>query len=172
MRLPGVQDPLRPPRRRAAATTGSCPTAGCALDGFGLDDARWDALRIPVEMAFFFHSSGARARGRALPEPRWARPSRCSSSRPGRRSSAPTPCCATLEPDVEALLVNRARGARQYFLVPIEDPTGWSALIRTRWRGLTGGREVWEEIERFFEALSEQAKPVDRQNARGGRMAK
>ena len=65
----------------------------------------------------------------------------------------------TLEPDVEALLVNRAHGAREHFLVPIEDCYRLVALIRTRWRGLTGGREVWEELERFFAGLSQQAKP-------------
>ena len=58
---------------------------------------------------------------------------------------------AQLEPDVEALLVNRARGAREHWLVPIDDCYGLVGLIRTRWRGLTGGKEVWEEIGRFFD---------------------
>jgi hypothetical protein len=63
-----------------------------------------------------------------------------------------------LEPDVEALLVNRARSARQHFLVPIEDCFRLAGLIRTRWRGLSGGKEVWEEIEGFYEALAGRAK--------------
>ncbi|HVD58110.1 MAG TPA: DUF5947 family protein, partial [Thermoleophilaceae bacterium] len=68
-------------------------------------------------------------------------------------------------PDVEALLVNRARGARQHFIVPIEDPYRLVALIRSRWRGLTGGQEVWEGIESFFADLAEGARTVanDRQ---------
>jgi hypothetical protein len=65
-----------------------------------------------------------------------------------------------MEPDVEALLVNRSRGARQYFLVPIEDCYALVGLIRTRWRGLTGGQEVWEEIESFFGSLAERSKEV------------
>ena len=64
----------------------------------------------------------------------------------------------SMEPDVEALLVNRSLGAREHYLVPIEDPYRLVALIRTRWRGLTGGSEVWEEIESFFAALADQAK--------------
>jgi hypothetical protein len=52
---------------------------------------------------------------------------------------------------VEALLVNRARGTRQHFLVPIDDCYRLAGLIRTRWRGLSGGEEVWKEIDRFFE---------------------
>jgi hypothetical protein len=33
-------------------------------------------------------------------------------------------------------------------------------LIRMRWRGLSGGREVWEEIGRFFEELRNRSKTV------------
>jgi hypothetical protein len=32
------------------------------------------------------------------------------------------------------------------------------ALIRTRWRGFTGGSEVWQEIEEFFAGLRSRAK--------------
>jgi hypothetical protein len=31
------------------------------------------------------------------------------------------------------------------------------------WRGLRGGREVWEEIGRFFEVLRERSKTVSRE---------
>jgi hypothetical protein len=41
--------------------------------------------------------------------------------------------------------------------VPIDDCYRLVALIRTRWRGLTGGREVWEELARFFDDLDETA---------------
>jgi hypothetical protein len=61
---------------------------------------------------------------------------------------------------VEAVLVNRARGARQHFLVPIEDPYRLVGLIRTRWRGLSGGEDVWKEIEGFFEELGRKSKKV------------
>jgi hypothetical protein len=70
---------------------------------------------------------------------------------------AANPVLATLEPDVEALLVNRARGARRQWLVPIDDCYRLVAVIRTRWRGFTGGREVWQELERFFEDLDRVA---------------
>ena len=48
---------------------------------------------------------------------------------------AANPVLATLEPDVEALLVNRARGAREHWLVPIDECYALVGLIRTRWRG-------------------------------------
>jgi hypothetical protein len=63
-----------------------------------------------------------------------------------------------MEPDVEALLVNRARralpnGEAKHFLVPIDECYKLVGLIRTRWRGLGGGTEVWSAIAGFFEDL-------------------
>ena len=98
--------------RRAAGTTGSSPTAGCALTDFELDDGGWEELRIPVDMAFFFRDTEAERVDARSTRARWARPSRCSSSRRGTALEEANPVLATLEPDVEALLVNRARGAR------------------------------------------------------------
>ncbi len=76
------------------------------------------------------------------------------------------PVLRGMEPDVEALLVNRARGARDYRLVPIDECYGLVGLIRSRWRGLTGGKEVWEEIGRFLEALDRRSRSVRRDGSR------
>ena len=57
VRVPGVHACSSTAGRRAGATTGSCPTGACALDDFELDDLTWEELRLPVDMAFFFHSS-------------------------------------------------------------------------------------------------------------------
>jgi hypothetical protein len=65
--------------------------------------------------------------------------------------------------DVEALLVNRAKGARRQWLVPIEDCYALVGLIRTRWRGFSGGAEVWEEITRFFGELDAKSAPSRRE---------
>ena len=63
------------------------------------------------------------------------------------------PALHELVPDVEALLVNRARGAAEHWLVSLDVCYRLAAVVRTRWRGLGGGQEVWAEIGRFFEAL-------------------
>jgi hypothetical protein len=68
------------------------------------------------------------------------------------------PVLRELEPDVEALLVNRARDTRAQFLVPIDDCYALVALIRSRWKGFAGGEEVWREIDRFFDRLRAQAR--------------
>jgi hypothetical protein len=59
----------------------------------------------------------------------------------------------TIEPDVEALLVDRHKGAREHWIVPIDDCYRLVALIRAEWTGLSGGDRVWPAIDRFFEGL-------------------
>jgi hypothetical protein len=128
--------------------------------GFVLDDVAWAELRIPVDMAFFFHSS---AEGRVVayyPSPAGPTESLLELDA-WQQIERANPPLLDLEADVEALLVNRSRGARQYFLVPIEDCYALVGLIRTRWRGLTGGSEVWEEIERFFGSLESRSEKVE-----------
>jgi hypothetical protein len=66
--------------------------------------------------------------------------------------------------DVEALLVNRVRGAREHFLVSMDECYSLVGLIRMNWRGLSGGREVWEKIGQFFEELRERSKTVARES--------
>jgi hypothetical protein len=34
-------------------------------------------------------------------------------------------------------------------------------LIRTHWRGLSGGTEVWQELTRYFAGLRERALVVE-----------
>jgi hypothetical protein len=134
------------------------PDRRVALTEFELDDLAWERLRIPVEMAFFFHDSAA---GRVMafyPGPMGATESRLELSAWQEIEEA-NPLLHTLQPDVEALLVNRARGARRQWLVPIEDCYRLVAVIRTRWRGFTGGKEVWLEIDGFFAELDTKARP-------------
>lgn len=63
---------------------------------------------------------------------------------------------STLEPEVEALLVNTARGTYEHWIVPLDDCFRLVAVVREHWRGLSGGSRVWEEIERFFAGLEER----------------
>ena len=70
------------------------------------------------------------------------------------------PILHRLAPDVEALLVNRVKDARQYYLVPIDACYQLVGLIRLAWRGLGGGTEVWEAIAGFFHDIQTKAQPV------------
>jgi hypothetical protein len=132
------------------------PDRRLRLDGFELRDEVWDELRIPVDMAFFFHSSAAEKVMAFYPGAMGATESHLSLSAWSQIEAA-NPVLGTMERDVEALLVNRVKGARRQWLVPIEDCYRLVAVIRTRWRGFTGGKEVWREIDEFFEALDARA---------------
>jgi Family of unknown function (DUF5947) len=132
------------------------PERRLCLEDFAMSDLAWEELRIPVDMAFFFHSSTA---GRVLayyPGPMGPTESQLELSSWDELERA-NPILAELDADVEALLVNRVGGARRYWLVPLDDCYGLVGVIRTRWRGLTGGSEVWREIDGFFAELDRRA---------------
>src|SRR5271168_2037199 len=70
-----------------------------------------------------------------------------------------------LLPDVEALLVNRVGHAHgiaraEYYIAPIDECYKLVGLIRSNWRGLSGGSEVWTEIGQFFSDLRSKAHVV------------
>jgi Family of unknown function (DUF5947) len=147
---------------RRAAAQGRLRLVGdrrLALVDFELDDVMWEELRLPVDMAFFFHSSPA---GRVMayyPSPMGPTESLLELDAWQALEEA-NPVLRTLEPDVEALLVNRARGAREHWIVPIDECYALVGLIRTRWRGLTGGSEVWKELGGFFARLDARSRPA------------
>ncbi len=140
---------------RSAAANGGLrlvPDRRLRLEDFVMADALWERLRIPVDIAFFFASSRA---GRVMayyPSPLGPTESHLTLEA-WQELEAANPVLETMAPDVEALLVNRARGARRQWLVPIEDPYRLVAVIRTSWRGLTGGSEVWQRLDAFFADL-------------------
>jgi len=142
------------------------PDRRLRIDDLELDDLAWEELRLPVDIAFFFRNS---AEGRVTafyPSPMGPTESllRLEAWAELERRN---PVLETMEPDVEALLVNRARGARRHWLVPIDDCYGLVGLIRLHWKGLTGGKEVWTEIARFFDSLDRRSRAASRRGAGG-----
>jgi hypothetical protein len=153
---------------RAAAGGGHLrliPDRRLEITDFELPDADWEELSIPVDMAFFFHSSDAERVQAFYPSPMGATESALTLEA-WERVEESNPVLSQIESDVEALLVNRARGARRYWLVPIDECYGLVGLIRTRWKGLSGGEEVWVEIDRFFGGAGPALRPVTRQGNR------
>ena len=73
-----------------------------------------------------------------------------------------------LQPDVEALLVNRLKNAREYYLAPIDKCYELVGLIRMYWRGLSGGSEAWNQIGAFFSALAARSEGRSASTTSGG----
>ncbi|HEY5261360.1 MAG TPA: DUF5947 family protein [Solirubrobacteraceae bacterium] len=133
------------------------PERRLRLEDFAMSEQAWEELRIPVDMAFFFDSSAAERVLAYYPGPMGPTESELQLSSWQELEQA-NPILGELEVDVEALLVNRISGARRHWLVPLDECYRLVGVIRTRWRGLTGGSEVWQEIDRFFEELDRRAR--------------
>jgi hypothetical protein len=129
------------------------------LSNFQLTDAQWEGLMIPISMAFFFQSSAAGKMIVLYPSPAGATES-LLDFQSWRDIVSENPVLQTMQPDTEALLVNRVRGASDHFIVPIDQCYRLVGLIRTKWKGLAGGAEVWEAISSFFAELRERAAEV------------
>ena len=131
------------------------PADARRLVDFRMTDAEWDTLRLPIDMAFLFHSTPDGRPIALYPGPAGATESLLSLDAWGQLVAS-NPALAEIEPDVEALLINRIDGAREYYRVPIDRCFALVGLIRTRWRGLSGGAEVWEAIHNFFAGLRQE----------------
>jgi hypothetical protein len=127
-----------------------------ALPDFRMTDGQWDDLHIPISLAFFFHSSVAGRVVAAYPSPAGAVESLLPLEA-WRQLEQENLTLRELEPDVEALLVNRVGTARAAYRVPIDKCYELVGLIRTHWRGLSGGAELWQAIGQFFTGLESHA---------------
>jgi hypothetical protein len=131
------------------------------LRDFQLTDAQWDGLMVPIEMAFFFKSSPQGKMLALYPSPAGPTESLLSLDTWADIVQM-NPILDDMQDDVTALLVNRVghvRGASpaEYYVVPIDECYKLVGLIRTHWRGLSGGTEVWREIGAFFAGLKTRA---------------
>ena len=136
------------------------------LNNFRMSDYQWDELLIPIGMAYFVKSSVDDRVFAFYPSPAGATESMLSLES-WNEIVRENPALSDMEPDTEALLVNRLdrpRQASEYYLAPIDKCYELVGLIRSQWHGLSGGTEVWQEIRRFFKNLHDRATP-ERPNA-------
>jgi hypothetical protein len=122
------------------------------LSNFQMTDMEWEALMIPINLAFFYHDSASSRMIAMYPSPAGATESLLTLES-WEEVRAQNRALQTMEPDVEALLVNRVSPEHEYFIVPIDECFRLVGIIRMHWKGLSGGTEVWKHIQQFFNDL-------------------
>jgi hypothetical protein len=63
------------------------------------------------------------------------------------------PVLEELEPDAEALIVNRTSDPPTYAIAPIDRCYMLVGLVKMNWQGISGGQGVTKAVEQFFDEL-------------------
>ncbi|MFJ9965963.1 DUF5947 family protein [Streptomyces avermitilis] len=124
-----------------------------------LDDGAWEALQIPVGVAFFFRNAALDRLVALYPSPAGATESELEPSA-WTTVLGDSRLAELLEPDVEALLLRRTDGRCECYLVPIDICYELVGRMRLLWQGFDGGAEARAALETFFEHVVRRAKPV------------
>src|SRR5262249_50410684 len=124
--------------------------------GFRLNDLQWEGLNLPIRLAFFLHSTPADRVVALYPSPGGATEA-LPDPEAWRALAEDNPVLGSFEPDGEALLVNRPGPEGAWYRAGVDRCYELVGLVRTHWRGLSGGAAVWEEVRRFFAALKGRA---------------
>lgn len=133
------------------------PRDGRKLESFELSDAEWTGLRLPIDLAYFVYRHASGRMVAYYPSPAGSTESLLSLDT-WTEIQRRNPALSQMQPGVEALLVDRTRGNRRYFVAPIDQCSMLTGLIRTHWRGFSGGEAVWEKVDEFFRTLEERAR--------------
>ena len=121
-----------------------------------LADADWSELQIPVAMAFFFFNSVLDRVVAGYPSPGGV--TECELDLGAWDRLVTTyPLLGAMTPDVEAILVNRADGANEVFLIPIDECYALVGKLRVRWQGFDGGAEARAALAAFLAGLRRRA---------------
>jgi hypothetical protein len=128
------------------------PTSVRAAPNLAFDELRWEELGLPINLAFFFRDAEGKVRA-MYPSPAGA----IESSLPFDDNSGCFSGSAAMESEVEALLVSRIAGEEAALILPIDECFHLTGLIRTQWRGLSGGTEVWKAIRAFLAEMRTRA---------------
>jgi hypothetical protein len=133
------------------------PSDNYSLPDFQITDEQWETLALPIGLAFFYSSSVARRIVAMYPSPAGATES-LLPLRSWETLRNANPILAIIEPDVEALLVNRLGEVREYYIAPIDTCYELVGLIRLHWKGFSGGDLVFHKLAEFFDKVRESAR--------------
>lgn len=125
-----------------------------------LPDELWEQLSVPINLAFFFKSSIDERVIAMYPSP--AGPTESGLHLPAWRDVvARNPQLADMQSDTQALLAFRVGDARDHFIAPIDECYKLVGLIRIKWRGLSGGADVWRSVAAFIADLKQRSRTLE-----------
>jgi hypothetical protein len=122
------------------------------LDEFEMPDELWARLEVPIGLAFFMRSSSVGAMVAMYPSPAGATESELELSA-WDELRALNPQLETLEPDAEALVVNRMSEPHAHVIAPIDECYGLVGAIKMSWEGISGGDAIERAVPTFFQRL-------------------
>jgi Family of unknown function (DUF5947) len=131
---------------------------------FALDRRQWEALQIPVGMAFFFRNSALDRMVAFYPGPAGATESQLDLAA-WNDICAADPRVDMIADDTEALLVrvpDDENEPPECHLVPIDACYEFVGRLRMLWRGFDGGQDVRKYIGGFFDHLAARSREVPR----------
>jgi len=126
------------------------------LDDFNLPDDVWASFDIPIGLAFLLDSSASGGIVALYPSPAGATESAIAPEAWNRLRTA-NPLLMSLEPDAEALIVNRMASPPEFAIAPIDECYRLVGLIKLSWDGISGGGGPEAAVELFFGELRERA---------------
>lgn len=139
--------------------------------GAGPGSAAWEALHIPVSIAFFFRNSELGRPVAFYPSPAGATESELDPET-WQSVFGGSPLTELMLPDTEALLVRRrpegdagGEGADRTdcYLVPVDLAYELVGRMRLHWHGFDGGARAHAELAAFFDDLARRATDVSRE---------
>jgi Family of unknown function (DUF5947) len=122
------------------------------LEDFQLPEEIWAQFRIPIGLAFFMYSSVTECVVALYPSPAGATESELHFETWNRLADM-NPVLKRLEPDAEALIVNRMSDPALYAIAPIDRCYMLVGLVKSAWEGISGGAGVERAIEGYFAEL-------------------
>ena len=134
------------------------PDRFLSFPDFGLGRREWEALQIPVGVAFFFRNSALDRTVAFYPGPAGAAESELDMATWAAASCDPR--VGLLADDVEALLVRvpeSETSSPETFLVPIDACYEFVGGLRLLWKGFDGGAQARDFIDGFFAGVAERS---------------
>jgi hypothetical protein len=135
------------------------------LESFDCSEEAWGMFQIPIGLAFFMRSSVTGGVVAFYPSPAGATESELDLDAWAVLEQA-NPVLGELDPDAEALIVNRLADPAQFVIAPIDDCYALVGLIKSRWEGISGGSALEQAVPAFFEALRSRMRPAAANTAR------